>query len=402
MPDSQRDIKEIRKNIAIGLTNQLLPFTLIGLLGSWLERTPGISELAAILSVLALALFAYGYGLSASAIDKYAAYKGYKNTFLVYSILNIFGLFVLYLLKEKSLVKDDCVNKDPIEKFSILAIFASYLVIPFFLGMIASIPGIIIMGEGFADYLKNDRDFSLLLSFVAKILWAWYFFKEFKETGLTKKVIFGSGRKLIWKLPIGLAVIKYFFNGGINSITLYSLSFFAPTYVENQVNQEYATSLSGWIFFAVSALIYAPIMEELFFRGIIFQKLAIKKSIATGLFISAILFAAIHFRFDFIPLCLSGVITAIFYFKTKQLATSIIFHFTYNLMVVLKRLYDWLFPDPTLPAQATIPELQQYFVDNLGIYALYLAITVPYFIYFVCKNFPRNREIDKLPYFVNQ
>ena len=264
------------------------------------------------------------------------------------------------------------------------------------------IPGLIIMGSEFVEYTKSDRDFKAFTNFIMSIPFIWYFFREMKNVNLDRKTIFGSFKKLVWKLPIGLAVLKYFFNDGINSITLYSLSFVAPSYVESQINKEYATNLSGWIFFAVSALIYVPIMEELFYRGIIFQKIAIKKSIATGLLISAILFAAIHFRFDFIPLCLSGVITAIFYFKTKQLATSIIYHFAYNLMVVLTRLYDWLFPDPTLPAQATIPELQQYVIDNLGMYTLYLAITVPYFVYFVYKNFPRNNEISRLPYLVNQ
>ena len=402
MSNVRADIKQIRNSIIRGVSCQYLPLLLIGLFESQLESTPGIEALVSILGLIAFVFFCYGYVVCAVAADEYAAYKGYRNFCFIYSILNIFGLSLLFLLKNKNLNKYHNTNEDPLEKFSIASIFTSYLAIPLVIMPLYYIPGLIIMGSEFVEYTKSDWDFKAFTNFIMLIPFVWYFFGEMKNVNLDRKTIFGSSKKLVWKLPIGLAVLKYFFNGGINAITLYSLSFIAPSYVENQINKEYATSLYGWILFAFSALIYAPIMEELFFRGIIFQKLAIKKSIATGLLISAILFAAIHFRFDFIPLCLSGVITAILYFKTKQLATSIIFHFTYNLMVVLKRLYDWLFPDPTLPAQATIPELQQYFVDNLGIYALYLAITVPYFIYFVCKNFPRNREIDKLPYFVNQ
>ena len=336
------------------------------------------------------------------AIDEYAAYKGYKNSLFIYSILNILGLFILFMLNDKNLAKNKDINQHAIEKFSVLAIFGSYLIIPLFVFVIVSIPGIIIMGDGFSDYLKSDRDFNSLLVFVTNILLTLFFFKEFREAGLTKKVIFGSGKKLIWKLPVGLAVVEYFFSNGINSITLYSLSFVVPTYVESKINEEYATSISSWIFFAVSALIFAPIMEELFFRGIIFQKIAISKNVLTGLFISAILFAVIHFRYDLIPLFLMGIISATLYFKNKQLASPIIYHFTYNLIVVVRRLYSQLFSDPTLSAQVTIAELQQYVKDNLGMYALFLALTVPYLSYFFYKNFPRNTEINKLPYFVNQ
>ena len=46
---------------------------------SWLKDYPGITAIASILSVFSLMLFAYGYGLSVSAIDEYAIHKGYKN-----------------------------------------------------------------------------------------------------------------------------------------------------------------------------------------------------------------------------------------------------------------------------------------------------------------------------------
>ena len=216
------------------------------------------------------------------------------------------------------------------------------------------------------------------------------------------KYILGSLKRISFKLPIGLAIIEYLFASGLNPIVLYSLSFIIPNYVESQLNNEYATTPISWIFFSISALIYAPIMEELFFRGIIFQKLAIKKDFSNGLIISAILLAAIHLRFDVISLFLMGTVSVLLYFKTKQLTTSIIYHFVYNFIVVVRRVHYQLFSQANSSAQTTIAKYQQHFSDRLEIYILLVAISIPYLCYFIYKNYPRNYDVRQLPYFANQ
>jgi len=221
-----------------------------------------------------------------------------------------------------------------------------------------------------------------------------------KSANLDRKTIFGSFKKVDTKLPIGLAIIEYIFAWGINPITLYGLSLLFPEYLDSLINQEYATAPISWVFVAISSLVYAPIMEEFFFRGIVFQKIAIKQNLLKGILISAIAFALIHFRFDLIPLFVFGVVCVTLYFKTKQLAVPIVYHFTYNLIVLSRRLYFQIFPDPD--TIHTVVEYQQHAREHMGIYALFLAISVPYLSYFIYKNFPRDRDIDKLPYFVNQ
>lgn len=123
-----------------------------------------------------------------------------------------------------------------------------------------------------------------------------------RRANINYKLIFGSFKRIDFKLPIGLTIAEYLFAWGMNSIILYGLSFIVPKYVEYEINQKYVTSPVGWIGFAIGALLFAPLMEELLFRGIIFQKLAIQKNIIKGLLISAIAFAIIHFRYDVIPL----------------------------------------------------------------------------------------------------
>lgn len=402
MSNYQINFNKIRNKAIISISFQYLPLFIFGLLEPLLENATDLENIIFLFAVFAFLAFCIGYGICTNIIDKYATYKGYENPLFIYSILNIFGLAILFLLPNKNKTSDQ-ENKDPLDRFSITAIFVSYLAITLLIisGLFIG-AGFIIGFEGLADLYKNNKDFATFSELVTAIALAWYFFKQLTIANIDRKRILGSLKNINFKLPIGLAVIKYLFAWGINPITLYGLSFILPQYVEAQLNYKYATTPISWIFLAISALIYAPVIEELFFRGIIFQKLAIKKGMIYGLSISAILFTVIHFRYDVISLFLSGIIAALIYFKTKQLTTPIIYHFTYNLIVVIRRLFYQLFSTTDPSVKTTIIEYQQNFRNNWELHILLVAISTPYLIYFIYKNFPRNFTTTKLPYFINQ
>ena len=129
MQNSEINIKQIRNLTIQGIACQFLPLFLLGLLTPQLENLPGSEALTLLIALLVLIIFGCGYGICADAADKYAAYKGYKNLLLIYSILNVFGLFVLFLLPNKKTTSKANLE-EPLKKFSIASIFASYLVIP--------------------------------------------------------------------------------------------------------------------------------------------------------------------------------------------------------------------------------------------------------------------------------
>ena len=402
MQNSELNIEHIKNLTTQGIACQFLPSCFFGPIIPLLENIPGSEGVILLILLLILILFGCGYGICAAAADKYAAYKGYKNPLFIYSILNIFGLSILYLLWDRNHINRINTRKESLNLFSIRTIFASYFIISILIVTVLLIATFILTGEVDQDYIQNNKNFIAFFEITVTILTTWYFIKEFKEATLDYKHILGSLRRINFKLPIGIAIVEFLFVWGINPITLYGLSFVVPEYVEQRLNYEYATTPIGWIFFAITALIYAPIMEELFYRGIIFQKIALKKGFVPGLSISAILFTVMHFRYDVIPLCMMGIIFAILYFKTKQLIVPIICHFTYNLIVVVRRLSNQLFFDTDSTMETTVAVFQQKFLDNLEIYILLLTVSVPYLIYFIYKNYPRNYKVDKLPYFINQ
>ena len=402
MQNSETNIREIRNLTIKGIACQFLPLFILGLITPQLENLPGSEALILLIALLVLVLFGCGYGICADAADKYAAYKGYKNYLYIYSILNIFGLSLLFLLNNKNKLDTSDIDKHPLEKFSITHLLIGWFAIPLLFSPIFMLVALNIAGvEGFEEYLKNEN-FSEITNIPVLIVYVWYFSKEFKRANLNPKLIMGSLKGIDFKLPIGLAIIKFLFAWGANYITMYGLSFIFPKYVENQMNHEYATSFIGWICFAIGALVFAPIMEELFYRGIIFQKLTITKNSTQAILISAIAFAVMHFRYDVVPLFITGILYVLLYLKTKQLIVPIISHFFYNLIVTAANLYEQLFSNTDSSIQTTIAEFQQHFSDRWELYVLLVAISLPYLCYFIYKNFPRNYDIEKLPYFANQ
>jgi membrane protease YdiL (CAAX protease family) len=83
------------------------------------------------------------------------------------------------------------------------------------------------------------------------------------------------------------------------------------------------------------AVVAAPIVEELFFRGLVLNKWAEKYGAAKGVFWSSFFFMIIHMPSLFIPQLLVGVFCALVYMKTKHLIYPILVHAFYNLLIIL-------------------------------------------------------------------
>ena len=401
MSNSTTNIKEIRKLVIKGFAWQYIPISISMLSESVVENVSSLKIAISIYNIFAFFSYIYGYSVLANATNKYAQYKGYKNYLYLYSILNHLGLPILFLLKSRN--SNNKVAKEPLKEFNFLYIFTGWLAVSFLSTSFLALIALWIRGsEGLLEYIRSDRDFSTISSIFTTILYSWYLILEFKRSNLNYKHIFGSFKKIDFKLPLGLAITKYIFVRGINPPILYSLSFIFPQYVEYLTNKEYATTVIGWLCFAISALLLAPIIEELIFRGLILQKVAVKNSINIGLLISAIIFTLMHFRFDVVSLFVAGVLYGILYLKTKQLAAPILCHFFYNLIVVVRRIYNYFFSSVNPDAKITVIEYQQQFLEDWKWCVLFFALSAPYLCYFIYKNYPRNYSIEKLPYYANQ
>lgn len=85
-----------------------------------------------------------------------------------------------------------------------------------------------------------------------------------------------------------------------------------------------------------SIMLISPVIEELFFRKFLLDKLLEKNTVRTALLISSLCFSIIHLETinNIIPTFISGIILGFIYLKTKKLGYSIVLHFLFNLIVI--------------------------------------------------------------------
>lgn len=89
----------------------------------------------------------------------------------------------------------------------------------------------------------------------------------------------------------------------------------------------------------VSMVIFAPFLEEIVFRRVIFGGLYSKTNFWIAAIISAVIFAAVHGELQHILMyMMPGLVFAFVYYKTKRLLTPMISHFLMNGFVTVVQL----------------------------------------------------------------
>ena len=103
---------------------------------------------------------------------------------------------------------------------------------------------------------------------------------------------------------------------------------------ENQISVqvlEKSTEPAQRIVFALAALVMAPLVEEILFRGILYPLLKHHGYPRLALWGTSLLFAAVHIHFaTFIPLFVFGVILVWIYERTDTLLAPILTHASFN------------------------------------------------------------------------
>lgn len=82
--------------------------------------------------------------------------------------------------------------------------------------------------------------------------------------------------------------------------------------------------------------VIAPIVEEVFFRGLIFNKIKNNTSLKFAVIFQGLVFGLVHLNIaQFLPTFLLACVAAIFYHRTKSLAWPIALHMFYNIYAVI-------------------------------------------------------------------
>lgn len=107
------------------------------------------------------------------------------------------------------------------------------------------------------------------------------------------------------------------------------------------------------IFDAITAIIFAPVLEELIFRGILFNRLKIRTGLIPAMLISSFIFGIGHDFGGMTSAFLFGICMCILYLKTDNILVPMTVHFINNVVATFLKLtpfdavtaqFPWIIP----------------------------------------------------------
>lgn len=188
------------------------------------------------------------------------------------------------------------------------------------------------------------------------------------------------------------------FSLGISSVVFYLLSLSFPGYVSQLIESNVLLNGSSSLYpqfydslMLFLLLVYAPLVEELIFRGFLLQRWSMKWGLPWGLIASSVLFGLLHLN-NPLGLALFGLVMGLLYVRTHSLWVPIACHSLNNLAAVgIDRLSQIASGGQT----STVSDIQELWWMSLAL----VVVSVPFLAWFVWHNWPKAG--DEIPYLVN-
>lgn len=217
--------------------------------------------------------------------------------------------------------------------------------------MLAAIITCILMVISPTIYENNDLSF---IVFVALIL-LFFVWALRGTTGLNKDLgevtEKDQFREILYVFAINL-IFAYLFTYLISLLDIL-LGLGDPTWVSMWDIDSVTIDSATLIFDAFTAIILAPILEELVFRGVLFNRLKIRIGIIPAMLLTSFIFGIGHDFGGMTSAFLFGICMCILYLKTDNILVPMAVHFTNNLVATILSLtpfdavtaqFPWIIP----------------------------------------------------------
>lgn len=200
-------------------------------------------------------------------------------------------------------------------------------------------------------YESDDLFFIVLVSLVL-VFFVWALrgthglsrdFSGIFEDETKKEIIY------VFALNILFACLFMLLISGLDILTGIGDPNWVPIFDLDSVDVDSSTLL----FDALTAIIFAPVVEELVFRGVLFNRLKIRTGIVPAMLISSFLFAIGHDFGGITSAFLFGICMCILYLKTDNILVPMSVHFINNVVAtimeatgfdVLTAQFPWIIP----------------------------------------------------------
>lgn len=180
----------------------------------------------------------------------------------------------------------------------------------------------------------------------------------------------------------GVVATQLCLSMGISLLLIGSIYFTFPNILNDLLSEssvEEVYNYSGLFISMLITVVCAPIMEELFFRAIIFKRISRKSNIYIGMIISSLVFGLLHIELAIIGAFIFGIACCILYIKYKNILIPMTIHFLNNLIAFL----------PQLDINSTVdtsPVTSIDAISALSFGSILFLIGIFFFIKFILKN----------------
>lgn len=191
-----------------------------------------------------------------------------------------------------------------------------------------------------------------------------------------------------WLPVVGLLAVAGVFTIGSWYVTAYGLSLFAPGLTEGILEAselEFADSIAAGAMWTLVAVLVAPVVEEVLFRGVLVNRWGVKWGLGTGIVASSVLFGVLH-GINTAGATVLGLVAAVLYLRTRTLIVPIAFHAGGNAMYTMSEL---LLPsEGPLDFAAELRDIESMALPGLGM----AAVTLPVLVWYLRRHWPEREE----------
>jgi membrane protease YdiL (CAAX protease family) len=113
------------------------------------------------------------------------------------------------------------------------------------------------------------------------------------------------------------------------------MGFYDPSWISGFDIDTVDITAGAILFEIVSSVIFAPLMEELIFRGVLFNRLKIRVGILPAMLISSFIFGIGHSYGSITSAFLFGICMCILYMKTDNILVPMSVHFINNVVATV-------------------------------------------------------------------
>ena len=175
--------------------------------------------------------------------------------------------------------------------------------------------------------------------------------RECVSSGVSARQLIGPPPRKLSKWGWVALLMPIFLVGvGINAIFVVAIAELSPVLAPSLLNWPPPMELHHEV---IIGLVLAPVIEELFFRGVLLHRWADKWGCTRAILATSVLFASYHP--DILGTFVAGVVLSLVYLRTRTLLVPMLMHFIHNALFSLPDVFTASDPGATPPGERITP-----------------------------------------------